>query len=660
MFYITDYITKMSLQTYEMLSLLSKAVLQASESDSLSVGEHAKTILHKCLTQFTKQQQIHGQQAAYYIHGHLDGFGSHTTVPMLSNLLLAYLKQFLARSNPSPMDIDSSCDNTVDSDESEIEPMTLRIRVDKKGKLLKSTQIDDYIFHDCKLDDVSYYDFVRYFRIEKIGQQFPDKLDSRLGTFTHYQLLFPHALFNTHQIVEHTSFMFIDFKPALVPCVIGVSIPRNTASSYGLFVLGHFKPFHNDVPLVLPDRTIDSTYASYTFLDYACKIMNNWKALYKSEDEQDAERLRKQEALTWESQALTKSMAAEFNDDIADLSFHKGLSAQKEYIINSALIKILDSKWFQKPTTSDSLSLNDTFNIMPNITQAQMKLWKTEIATQEQLEKQKCYNALDFNNQMDIDTTIPETEHGQHLQAIPTSAVVPESELVIELPLTIESWDGLLKQIISEETLNTKQEIAFQLITNAFFGLLDDRENNLNKIDQPGFKPYLRLLLSEPGGTGKTHVVHCVQHVMKACGCQHNICFLAPSGSAAALIDGMTVHKGLSIKIQKSGTHKSKLDMVKEDYTVMVNIADHRRLREEFKNVMVLMCDEVSLLSLQLLAEMDHALQYALGNNEFFGGIIVIFAGDFYQFPPVFGSPLYTPIKTFAKPTEQELLKWLG
>jgi hypothetical protein len=100
--------------------------------------------------------------------------------------------------------------------------------------------------------------------------------------------------------------------------------------------------------------------------------------------------------------------------------------------------------------------------------------------------------------------------------------------------------------------------------------------------------------------------------------------------------------------------------MVKEDYTVMVNIADRKRLREEFKNVMVLMCGEVSLLSLQLLAEMDHALQYALGNSEFFGGIIVIFAGDFYQFPPVFGSPLYTPIKTFAKPTEQELLKRLG
>ena len=38
----------------------------------------------------------------------------------------------------------------------------------------------------------------------------------------------------------------------------------------------------------------------------------------------------------------------------------------------------------------------------------------------------------------------------------------------------------------------------------------------------------------------------------------------------------------------------------------------------------------------------------------------MIFAGDFYQYPPVFGSPLYSPIKDYAKATEQELMKRLG
>jgi hypothetical protein len=60
------------------------------------------------------------------------------------------------------------------------------------------------------------------------------------------------------------------------------------------------------------------------------------------------------------------------------------------------------------------------------------------------------------------------------------------------------------------------------------------------------------------------------------------------------------------------------------------------------------------------MSNTDHALQYAKGNNEYFGGIIMIFSGDFYQYPPVFGSPLYAPIKNNAKATEQELLKRLG
>ena len=89
MFYITDYITKMDLKTYEVLSLLSKAVLRASETDSgSSAKEQAKNLLHKCLSQFSKQQQIHAQEVACYIRGHLDGTGSHKTVPMLMRTLL--------------------------------------------------------------------------------------------------------------------------------------------------------------------------------------------------------------------------------------------------------------------------------------------------------------------------------------------------------------------------------------------------------------------------------------------------------------------------------------------------------------------------------------------------------------------------------------------
>ncbi|KAF8231123.1 hypothetical protein L208DRAFT_1126231, partial [Tricholoma matsutake] len=79
MFYITDYIIKKDLKTYEILSLLSKAVLCATESNhsNMSTKDQAKNLLHKCLSQFGKQQQIHAQQVARYICGHADRTGSH-------------------------------------------------------------------------------------------------------------------------------------------------------------------------------------------------------------------------------------------------------------------------------------------------------------------------------------------------------------------------------------------------------------------------------------------------------------------------------------------------------------------------------------------------------------------------------------------------------
>ena len=48
------------------------------------------------------------------------------------------------------------------------------------------------------------------------------------------------------------------------------------------------------------------------------------------------------------------------------------------------------------------------------------------------------------------------------------------------------------------------------------------------------------------------------------------------------------------------------------------------------------MIDKCSLLSAELLSEIDAALCFAKEvADEWFGGITVIFAGDFFQYPPV-------------------------
>lgn len=77
--------------------------------------------------------------------------------------------------------------------------------------------------------------------------------------------------------------------------------------------------------------------------------------------------------------------------------------------------------------------------------------------------------------------------------------------------------------------------------------------------------------------------------------------------------------------------------------------------------VEIVFVDESSMLSLQLICDLDHALRYAKEKlDEYFGGAAFISSGDFYQYLPVGGTPLFSPISSYGPQTEQEILKRLG
>ena len=74
-----------------------------------------------------------------------------------------------------------------------------------------------------------------------------------------------------------------------------------------------------------------------------------------------------------------------------------------------------------------------------------------------------------------------------------------------------------------------------------------------------------------------------------------------------------------------------------------------------------MLIDEVSLLNCEINAEIDAALRFAKEKpDEWHGGIIVIFAGDLYQYPPVCGTPLYNSIAVYSNQTNDEITKRLG
>ncbi|KDQ65220.1 hypothetical protein JAAARDRAFT_107209, partial [Jaapia argillacea MUCL 33604] len=74
---------------------------------------------------------------------------------------------------------------------------------------------------------------------------------------------------------------------------------------------------------------------------------------------------------------------------------------------------------------------------------------------------------------------------------------------------------------------NPEQEQAVRIIGEHF--ILGDQEQ-------------LLLYISGIGGSGKSHVIRAVVEFFKRCGHSNKILLSAPTGCAAVLIDGYTIH----------------------------------------------------------------------------------------------------------------------
>lgn len=129
------------------------------------------------------------------------------------------------------------------------------------------------------------------------------------------------------------------------------------------------------------------------------------------------------------------------------------------------------------------------------------------------------------------------------------------------------------------------------------------------------------FLTGEPGA-GKTYVINQYIAWLEAAGLK--VAVTASTGIAATHIGGMTIHSwsGLGIRDQLSS-----YDL---DY-----IASNEKVVKRAKAAHVLVIDEISMLDGKVLDMVDQILKTVRQKPEAFGGLQVIFVGDFFQLPPV-------------------------
>jgi hypothetical protein len=478
-------------------------------------------------------------------------------------------------------------------------------------------------------------------------------------------------LHSTHVLVQHTNSDFNLNSKILVPRVVGCSIPRSTSTDdYVIFMLSHFKPWSNTDPLLPAESSYIDAFTSYNFSPKSLDIISNWEAVHECEDACDAEQLKKCAALSCEARTLTKALNGMFpgddGEDHVNLDVCQTNAAKKELELMQAVLKLKQYEWFAQ--CSKSYAAHAPSADIPDPTSSMLKDWKKATQQQEAVISSARRNAL--NPSTATASSVITEDSIDDSNSLDGHRINAESVHATENPTSqgiLQSSGNILDKVEHEYSLNHKQHIAFWIAASKF---IQDHQAHLHRVSSqddsqslgPGFQtvPPMRMFMTGPGGTGKTHVVKALHAVMAAHGCKHQIQFLAPTGSAAALIDGMTIHKGLGITIVANikGKGNCKPGEHIEDYSVAINVKNKSHLREEWENVDFLLIDEVSLLSEQLLSEIDHALRYAKEKtDEWFRGINFILAGEFYQYPPVGGSPLYEPIGQSTKINDDNLKK---
>lgn len=129
------------------------------------------------------------------------------------------------------------------------------------------------------------------------------------------------------------------------------------------------------------------------------------------------------------------------------------------------------------------------------------------------------------------------------------------------------------------------------------------------------------FLTGEPGA-GKTHVTNTYIAYLEACGV--SVAVTASTGIAATHLGGMTIHAWSGI-----GT-KDILSPYDLD-----QILGREKVVKRIKKAHVLVIDEISMLDGSVLDMVSTVCRAARQSSEAFGGLQVVFVGDFFQLPPV-------------------------
>jgi len=680
--YVTDYITKQSLKTYSIFDVIKSVFDKNSEmiGGDVKRNEKVRKIFTQIVNSLTAKLEIGGPMASLYVLGNPDHYTKHKFIPFywkpyVKEVLSAWLdetnsgkvsdvyetsdkvvinksegkfvglskvtdyvfrpdmyenvtlynwirlhekfrKQRIKTKNVNNAADDPEFDDT--DDELNIKPTVKSSISDFDAEKSKTMPVltEKKPLSDFIEDDIGFFEDDRD---EGSDEDELDVMDEIAETMPKKDRSFKvgHPQCRTHQVrlKREDSFIVPNFLPNTLP-----RADRGDREYYCCLMLTLFKPWRSGKDLKAKMETWDKSFMTQEFNKRQMEIMKFFNVRYEcldarddystKHDKEDTEKIKYQ----WATSDMLGSLddmhyaeaysGADFNaeqlyDGYEEEAFNipgkKGKYRREAMALAERTMNM--SGWLD-PSPDGSPDVGSLIPMQPEVEQSG-KLWRAAVLAKKQeiLQEKIKHMPTKSNAKLGIHSCEPNVVRVVNKEYIDKSfnLIDPNDKTIIET-------------IIADYVLNNEQERAFRIIAN--------HATMKNPTE-------LCMYLGGMGGTGKSQVIKAVMDFFDRHQENHRFLVVAPTGAAAALLNGSTYHSVLGINDGEFISAKSLA-----------------QIRARLDGVDYILLDEVSMLSCHDMYKISSQCAKARGeHNAPFGGINFIFAGDFAQLPPAMNAP---------------------
>jgi len=617
--YVSDYITKTTLKTHTIFDSIRAVFHKNSEmiGGTLPMKEKARRFMTKIVNLLSAKAEMGAPMISMYLLGNPDHYTSHIFVPF-------YWQNYVSE----------VCRDFDDQERPAAQKVAL---IQSQGRIVGLSPVHDYMHRPPHLQDVNLYEWIRsYERVkfpaknknktvddDDLASEGPEQHDEHdLSGFladeketgdcavqsagkSVFQFNAEHPLHKTHGI------KYIDKNELRVPNFLGATLPRSDKGDreyYCCTMLALFKPWRRGLDLKpTADRSWDETYDAHEFAESERLLIKNFNIRYECMDARDDYRAQLRNGAaphifgSWDStsgEGIEQS-ASDFQPDVSQMPAEANEDALVSGQLHQKKLRELESAravfslsgWTSPgvPSSCDHESIRPTKTMSGAAWGEAVDKYKRDVLAKKNEHNLACNTLQDGNDASQI--------HVPNVVKIVDKSYLHRSYVRV-------GHSECVSDTIAKFSLNAEQERAFRIIANHAISQHPDQ---------------LRMNLGGMGGTGKSQVLKALAYFFKERNEAHRFVVVAPTGTAAALLGGSTYHSMFGINERMS---ENKIGIIKARLT----------------GVDYVFFDEVSMLSARDLHKINSQLAKVMGNADLpFGGLNMVFSGDFAQLPPAIG-----------------------